>query len=130
MVAMPLSAANRVWNRTALEAGGRSPCAGDAALAALLLVHGMIMNGGMSHAVESLRPGELESGRAGCRYFGLHSAADTIERALRDDSVDREASYLEYLSAVPSDDVIFLAFEAAFRSDPAEFAPLESDESR
>jgi hypothetical protein len=54
-----LSTADRVWNRAALDAGGSPPREGDRALAALLLAHGMIMNGGVDHAVEALSAEEL-----------------------------------------------------------------------
>lgn len=127
---MPFSDPDRVWNRAALESGGGSPRPGDIALAALLRVHGRIMNGGMSHAVDSLPPDALDDGRDGYRYFGLHAAADALEHAVVDASVDREATYLEYRSAVPTDDVLSSAFEAMFRSDPARFAPLSLDELR
>ena len=51
---MELSDQSRVWNRAALDAGGEAPLQGDAALAALLALHGMIMNGGIDHALEAL----------------------------------------------------------------------------
>ena len=45
-----MTSADRVWNRAALEGGGASPGPGDRALASLLLVHGLVINGGVHHA--------------------------------------------------------------------------------
>jgi hypothetical protein len=44
--------ADHVWNRAALDGGGPKPRDGDRALADLLLAHGLIMNGGLGHALE------------------------------------------------------------------------------
>ena len=56
---MKMTSADRVWNRAALEAGGDSPGLGDRALASLLLVHGLVMNGGVHRAIECVEPAEL-----------------------------------------------------------------------
>ena len=61
--------ADRVWNRAAMEEGCVSPRAGDRALSALLLVHGMVMNGGVHHALESVDPAELAAGADGYAFL-------------------------------------------------------------
>jgi hypothetical protein len=70
---MGMTEANRVWNRAALEEGGRAPREGDRALAALLLAHGMVMNGGVQHATEALSADEMAAAAAGFRYFSSDS---------------------------------------------------------
>lgn len=52
-----LSDSDRIWNRAALENGGREPRAGDRSLAALLAFHGLAMNGGVSHATHVVSRG-------------------------------------------------------------------------
>ena len=72
---MSASIADQVWNRAALESGGASPQAGDRALAALLLVHGLVMNGGVHHALECVQPSELNAAVEGFSFFGLDDVA-------------------------------------------------------
>jgi hypothetical protein len=50
--------------------------AGDRALAALPLFHGLAMNGGIPHAVECLQPDEQEAARRGYQFFGFDDAAE------------------------------------------------------
>jgi hypothetical protein len=53
--------ADKVWNRATLQSGGAAPKSGDRALAVLLLVHGLVMNGGVHHALESAQTSELRA---------------------------------------------------------------------
>src|SRR3546814_2272427 len=75
----PLACQDQIWNRAALEVGGTNPREGDKALASLLLLHGMAMNGGIDHAVEVLTPLEFSAALAGFRYFGLVRIAELLE---------------------------------------------------
>ncbi|MEV7646394.1 hypothetical protein [Arthrobacter sp. NPDC089319] len=70
--------ADDVWNR-ALDYEYDGPLAeGDRALRDLLLLDGMVQNGGLLHAVEGLEPPELAAALAGYRWFGLEVLADGI----------------------------------------------------
>jgi hypothetical protein len=48
----PADPADVIWNRAALDAGGPCPRHGDAALSAVLGLHGLAMSGGLLDAVE------------------------------------------------------------------------------
>jgi hypothetical protein len=126
-----------VWNRATVAAdpGARAELeAGDRALAALLLVHGSVMNGGVLHAVEALDREELARGADGYRYFSLDRAAALIERAavetpLLPDMPPQHAEDLEvsldaeYFELIPDDSAIVDAFERMLAERPAAFAP-------
>ena len=60
------------YNRAALQAGGDSPGPGDCALASLLLLHGLVMNGGVPHALQSVGPSELLAAAEGYAFFGFN----------------------------------------------------------
>jgi hypothetical protein len=71
------------------------------------MTHGLVMNGGVLHAVEVLKPAELDTAIAGYEYLGLAGAAGTLLRAkkLGDSEKDSEEARLdrEYATAVPDD---------------------------
>ena len=56
---------------------------GDIALAALLSVHNLAMNGGLLHSVENHSQDQIERAIAGYRYFGLDDAAAVVESIAR-----------------------------------------------
>ena len=120
---MELSERDHVWNRAALEAGGAIPPEGDRALAALLAVHGMVMNGGIDHAVEALTAGEFAAGIAGFRYFDLLEVASVLEAAIVAD-VSWELLNSKYGALVPEDGTLVRAFARKYLASPAAFAPL------
>jgi hypothetical protein len=115
---------DRVWNRAALDDGGPNALAGDIALASLLALHGMVMNGGIEHALETLEPMKYEAGVAGYEYFGLSKVAALLRRAQRAGSLELERLDEEYGTLIPSDQTIDLFFEQRFQSAPWAFAPL------
>jgi hypothetical protein len=78
-----------IWNRACLDSGGPSPGKGDRALVALLRAHGLVMNGGVVHALASLSAEERSEAIAGFRYFGLLQAAEALSQAW-DDSEESE----------------------------------------
>lgn len=73
-----LSEADRVWNRAAMERGGEQPRQGGVALASLLFLHNLAMNGGLLDAIERLSRDEIDQAVSGFRYFGLNDAAEIV----------------------------------------------------
>jgi hypothetical protein len=110
---------------------------GDAALAAVLLCHGMAMNGGLLHAVQGLEPDQRARAEAGFRLLGLDAAAEAVADIARqmtelpaDDvtSAERleEEANRRYDEALPEwDETIDRAFQAHLERDPEAYAPLE-----
>ena len=123
---MELSDQSRVWNRAALDAGGEAPLQGDAALAALLALHGMIMNGGIDHALEVLDVAEFADGIAAFRYFGLDEAACVLEAATQAD-IGLELLNSKYGALIPDDGALVTAFEKKYAASPDVFAALEDE---
>jgi len=115
-----------VWNRAALEGGGKAPLEGDAALAALLAMHGIIMNGGIAHALEVLDVAEFADGIAALRYFGLDEAASVVETATRAD-IGLELLNSKYSALIPNDAALVAAFEKKYATSPDLFAALEDE---
>ena len=118
---MGLDTKSRVWNRAALESGGDNPGEGDQALAALLLAHSLIMNGGVEHALEVLSPQEVEAAVAGFRYFSLNAVGDLLKMSLEGCPEDVD---LRYGKLIPEDGIIIGRFEAIFLQSPEAFTPL------
>ena len=125
-----LTVADLVWNRAAMEDGGEAPASGDVALASLLYAHGMVMNGGVLHAVELLSAEEFSDAQEGFRFFGLVEVANLFSQAkiLFDagEYLDEHESLLdnEYLKHVPDDSSLGTRFEAHFTSSPSDFSPV------
>ena len=125
--------ADAVWNRACEPRQFPSP--GDDALSALLLLHGMAMNGGLLHAVQGLADDERDRAVQAFRYLGLHAAGEAVERIAREfrllDAADLDAAErLElaaddaYRAALPDDDeTIVRAFRAHFEQHPEAYAP-------
>ncbi|GAB3202799.1 hypothetical protein GCM10027261_42350 [Geodermatophilus arenarius] len=128
--------ADAVWNR-ACDPDGPSPHPGDAALAAVLLCHGMAVNGGLLHAVQGLEPDQVERAVAGFRLFGLDAAAEAVADVARqatglgEDDLDA-AERLEveadrrYAAALPEwDETVEQAFREHLRRSPGDYAPVQ-----
>ncbi|MEM8548203.1 MAG: hypothetical protein AAGF46_08585 [Pseudomonadota bacterium] len=119
--------ADRIWNRAALEGGGTDPKAGDLAPAAMLLAHGLIMNGGVHHAVECLTPEETANAIEGFRYFGLSAIGDIL-LAISDGHLSPCTDATEYLANtgyhqhVPDDNELARRFKAMLYDHPDQFA--------
>jgi hypothetical protein len=115
-----------VWNRAATEGGGASPRAGDEALSALLLAHGLVMSGGLSQAVDGLQPSELAAARQGYRFFGFEEVAKILERPI-DELEASEAELLSlYVDAIPDDQAIMDRFVEHFGEHPELYSPVEA----
>src|SRR5262249_40402009 len=103
-----LTQAEMIWNRACGEDPLRS-LHGDRALADMLRAHGLVMNGGVLHAVDCLTASELSDAEAGYRFYGLDAVATVLFRArriveaggdLRDHDQDLDALYADM---IPSD---------------------------
>jgi hypothetical protein len=104
--------------------------AGDRALQAMLLFHGLTMNGGVLHAIECLQSDELTAAEAGYRYFGLDNFGVLLKdaravAASRNDSLREQALEKSYKLMVPNDEALAKRFEAALCRNPDDFAPLD-----
>ena len=126
-----LSAADRVWNRAALESGGESPGPGDRALASLLLAHGLAMNGGIHHVLDVLSEPEQAAAVDGFQYFGLTEVAAFLRGASSDPMLLRWTAQTEhaanqrYVELVPDEDHLARRFEAVFRDRSDQFSPID-----
>ena len=120
-----------VWNRAALERGGRTPRGGDAALAALLHAHSLVMNGGVRHAVEVLESRELEGACDRFRFFGFDEVAALLERAAGGPWGERgDAAFdAEYARVIASDGAIIERFERHFFTHRQFYSPTDSPRS-
>jgi hypothetical protein len=121
---MALTAASRIWNRAALDHGGPSPAIGDAALASMLRVHGLAMNGGITHAVEVLGSEQSLAGARGYAYFGLSEAAALLQHAVGAAESESEELDERYGVLIPNDGAIAAVFARRLLSEPACFSPL------
>src|SRR5437879_3934284 len=108
-----------IWNR-ACAGDAAALLVGDRALAALLLVHSLAMNGGVLHAVECVAPHELDDAKSGYRFFGFDDVVIVLTdaKALAESrgEFDSLEAQLErrYSALVPNDDVLFDRFAAHF----------------
>ena len=127
--------ADEIWNR-ACDSFLPFTYPGDAALAAVLLCHGMAMNGGLLHAVQGLEPEQRARAAAGSCLFGLDAAAKAVEEVARaadllgDDEAAADRLEVEanrrYDEALPSgDDTIVGAFEAHLGRHPEAYAAFD-----
>jgi hypothetical protein len=112
---------DEIWNRACLERGGPTPSEGDSALASLLLVHGLVMNGGVLHALESLAQEDVARAIGGYRYFGLSEAAEVLAQVYDDTQETEEASNSAYWRAIPGDETIQRAFRLKLLACPDAF---------
>ncbi len=126
---MDLSAADQIWNRAAMKDGGASPGRGDQALAAMLSLHGLVMNGGPHHAIDLLSTEELAAAIDGFSYFGFDDMATWLKYAPSDpllkewtDETETPAVF-RYAELIPDDAFLVKRFEAALREKPEDFAP-------
>jgi|SRR5580658_8291631 hypothetical protein len=121
--------ATRVWNRACSERGGPTPREGDIALASLLLAHGLVMNGGVLHAVGCLGDDQVSAACRGYSYFGFTSVVAVLEQARIAVATGSESGELEvrldktYAQVIDSDQVLTTAFERHFAANPSLYAP-------
>jgi len=121
---MKLSKQDQVWNRAALEAGGSSPAEGDLALANLLIAHGLVMNGGVQHAIECMSTEELGDSIAGFKYFGFLAAANALSQLPSNMEDSEESLNSAYWQAVPDDSALVHAFHLKLLANPDAFSAI------
>ena len=130
-----LSRADAIWNRACdVHATASSP--GDRALSALLVLHGLVMNGGVLHAVQCLEAQELAGAMAGYRFFGFDGVAVMLTDAKsftevhdifdsQDDFDSTDADFdKRYVALIRDDSALFARFAAYLLRNPSDFAPL------
>lgn len=121
--------ADVIWNRACMEDGGEAPRVGDRALAALLLAHGLAMNGGVLHAAEMLSDEELAAAVAGYRFFGLEAIAALLCEARgllgQEAELDEQESMLDqrYAAVIPDDELLVQQFREHWAAHPEDYAP-------
>ena len=121
-----MTEAAQIWNRAACESGGSAPRAGDAALAAMLTAHGLVMNGGVFHAVELLGTDALQRSCAGYVFFGFEALAAVLlaaGSAEQNEEAESEADHA-YWAHAPNDGVLYERFLKDFVSNPDQYAPM------
>ena len=115
-----------VWNRACDSAGTG---VGDRHLSALLLVDGMVQNGGPNHAADSCEPAELAAAAAAARYFGLEDVARLVEElpAAAGDHADEDAEDRlseAYHRLLPDSERLDAALAARYVAAPEDFEPV------
>jgi hypothetical protein len=143
--------AHNIWNRALDEYRGMIPTIGDRALSAMLLAHGLIMNGGVLNAVEIMNEERLVTAKRGYEYFGFSGVADLLTKAqvalrkkpaapeeldrytvggvevvllLEDNELDELEGKLdsEYATYIPDDSWLFERFMQRLAAYPSDFA--------
>ena|SRR5260370_18852669 len=126
-----LTQADMIWNRACGEGPLRS-LPGDRALADLLRAHGLVMNGGVLHAVECLTASELSDAESGYLFYGLDAAASLLSRARTilesDDDLEFHEHQLDgqYSDIIPADSWLVERFEKHLELNPSEYASLRA----
>ncbi len=117
-----------VWNRAAQQHGGKTPRGGDAALAGLLVAHGLVMNGGVLYAARALSTRELAGACDGYRFFGFDAVATLLEGAAEATETRGTAERLsaEYARWIPNDEAIVRRFEHHFAEHRDFYAPTNA----
>jgi hypothetical protein len=115
-----------VWNRACSSAGAG---VGDRHLSALLLVDGMVQNGGPNHAADSCEPAQLAAAAAAAGYFGMADLAAVIAElpAAASDHNDEGAEDRlseAYYRIMPDGKRLDLALRARYAATPEDFEPV------
>jgi hypothetical protein len=121
---MRASDADGIWNRAAAHLGGSNPAQGDRHLAALLRVHGLIMNGGVQHAAETISPADISAAAEGFLFFGFEDVAMLLREVVESNDLDAELADKAYTEVISSEQVLSERFREVLSSRPHAFAPL------
>ena len=129
----PADLADAIWNRAAVDGGGLRPHYGDAALSAVLRLHGLAMSGGLLDAVERVADPELDAAEHGYAWLGHPDAARLIayirdqirvgarQDADRGDQLEDEANQ-RYADIIGTADTLYTAFCRRLAAEPSAFA--------
>jgi hypothetical protein len=115
-----------VWNRACLSTGTG---VGDRHLSALLLVDGMVQNGGPNHAADSCEPAQLAAAVAAARYFGMDDLAavlvelPTAASGQLDDGAEDRLSKA-YYELTQDGERLDRAFQERYAAAPEDFEPV------
>lgn len=112
-----------VWNRAC---AGKGTGPGDRHLSALLLVDGMVRNGGPNHAADSCEPAEIAAAATAAHYFGLDDLAGVIGElpaAADDDAADDRLSEA-YYRILPDSERLSDALATRHAATPGDFSPM------
>jgi hypothetical protein len=94
-------------------------------LSALLLAHGLTMNGGVVHATEAMTREERDAATSGYRFFGYGRVAELF--AASDAWSHEEERELRlnaaYAAEIPDDESLYRQFEAHFTAHHELYAP-------
>ena len=130
-----LRSSDKIWNR-ACFGGGESPRPGDNALSALLLFHGLVLNGGLLYAIDCLSRELLAAAKDGYIFYGfkemeelISSAEDAIENN-EDLDVLEQSLDKKYWDLVPADEVLVKSFERHQKKYPFAYSPVIENESK
>jgi hypothetical protein len=124
-----LTKVDLIWNRACSESRLRSH-PGDRALRDLIRAHGLVMNGGVLHAVECLTPDQLADAESGYRFYGFDAAALLLASAKRilatEDNLDLHERELDrqYDAIIQDDTALFNTFAKHMQANPRDYAPL------
>jgi hypothetical protein len=98
-------------------------------LSALLLVDGMVQNGGPNHAADSCEPAQLAAAAAGARYFGMEDLAaliaelPTAASGYDDEGVEDRLSEA-YLRLTEDGERFDAVLQARYAAAPEDFEPV------
>ena len=113
----------QVWNRACSTHPGTGP--GDRHLRALLDVHGMLMNGGVDHAVDVNTVEQFAQAADACEYLSLPEVAALLRRMPDYDRTDEaEAELNSAYGSRADDEVLCAALKRRWEQAPGDFAPL------
>ena len=116
-----------VWDRACVGDPNRFELPGDRALASMLRMHGLIMNGGLHHALDVLTDEELAAALAGFKYFEIEAVLEIIEKVLADPSLREWSDINErtvnelYFSVSADDELLVEAFDKRYAISPDDF---------
>lgn len=124
-----LTIADMIWNRACGDAPVRS-FPGDRALTDMLRAHGLIMNGGVLHAIECLTASEMRDAEAGYCFYGFDTVPPLLSRVKGIFEADNDLGENEwqldaqYADIIPSDSSLIERFEQRLKLKTSEFASL------
>lgn len=124
-----LSVPDRIRNR-ACEGSVPEGRRGDRMLAAMILMHGLAMNGGVVHAIEACTPEERVAAIEAYAVFGLGHVADVFVRAVAcvAEGTPSESIWERldecYGELVVDDSTVFAAFLRHWSAYANQYAPL------